>query len=67
MLLYWRGVDGATYEELRAWARAPMQSNLRRTLAALDGKDLIHLKGDRYVLTHVGEDDVETRKLLEAQ
>ena len=46
VLLYWRGVDGATYEELRAWARAPMRSNLRRTLAALDGKDLIHLNLD---------------------
>ncbi|MGV1080834.1 MAG: hypothetical protein ACOYD1_13495 [Candidatus Nanopelagicales bacterium] len=67
VLLYWRGVDGATYEELRAWARAPMRSNLRRTLAVLDGKDLIHMKGDKYFLTHLGEDDVETRRLLEVQ
>lgn len=67
VLLYWRGVDGATVEELHAWARAPMRANLRRTLASLDGRDLIHLKGETYVLTKLGEDDVEQRKLLEPQ
>jgi hypothetical protein len=67
VLLYWRGAEGATYEELHAWARAPMRSNLRRTLASLDAKDLIHLSGDKHVLTHLGERDVEQRKLLEPQ
>lgn len=67
VLLYWRGVEGATYDELHAWARAPMRANMKRTLKALDDKNLIHLKGDRYVLTHLGEDDVEKRKLLEPQ
>ena len=42
-----------------------MRSNIKRTLAALDSKDLIHLQGDKYVLTHLGERDVEQRKLLE--
>lgn len=67
VLLYWRGAEGATFEELHAWARAPMRANLRRTLKALDDKDLIHLQGDKYLLTHLGEDDVEHRKLLEPQ
>ena len=44
-----------------------MRANLKRTLSTLDGKDLIHLNGDRYVLTHLGEWDVEQRKLLEPQ
>lgn len=66
-LLYWRGPDGATFEELRVWARPPMRSQIRRTLNGLDGKDLIHLNGSTYVLTHLGERDVEQRKLLEPQ
>lgn len=67
VLLYWRGADGATVDELHAWARAPMRSNLKRTLAVLDRKDFVHLKGDKYLLTHLGEADVENRKLLEPQ
>jgi hypothetical protein len=67
VLLYWRGTEGATVEELKSWARAPMRAQIRRTLNGLDGKDLIHLTGDRYVLTHLGERDVEERKLLEPQ
>lgn len=64
-LLYWRGVEGATSTELNSWARAAMRANLKRTLNALDANDLIHLRGDRYVLTYLGEKDVEQRKLLE--
>lgn len=66
-LLYWRGVEGATLDDLKSWARATMRAQIRRTLNGLDGKDLIHLNGDRYVLTHLGERDVEDRKLLEPQ
>jgi len=67
VLLYWRGVDGATFTELHSWARAAMRTNLKRTLNTLDAKDLIHLNGDRHVLTNLGERDVEQRKLLEPQ
>lgn len=66
-LLYWRGAEGATLDELKSWARATMRAQIRRTLNGLDGKDLIHLNSDRYVLTHLGERDVEVRKLLEPQ
>jgi hypothetical protein len=67
VLLYWRGAEGATYEELHAWARPAMRANLKRTLGGLDSKDLLHLQCDRYLLTHLGERDVEKRKMLEPQ
>lgn len=67
VLLYWRGTQGATCDELQTWARAPMRANMKRTLKSLDDRNLVHLKGDEYVLTHLGEDDVEKRKLLEPQ
>lgn len=67
VLLYWRGAEGATLDELRSWARAPMRTQIRRTLNGLDGKDLIHLRADRYLLTHLGEKDLESRMLLEPQ
>ena len=68
VLLYWRGIDGATLEELRSWARPPMRAQIKRTLTALDeDKDFVHLRGDRYVLTRLGEEHVEKRKLLEPQ
>lgn len=67
VLLYWRGIEGATFEELRTWVRASMRQNLRRTLNQLDGKDLVHLRGDRHVLTRLGERYVVDSKLLEPQ
>ncbi|MCH6161751.1 hypothetical protein [Streptomyces marispadix] len=67
VLLYWRGPDGATLDELRKWARPPMRTNVRRTLDGLDGKDFIHFQRDLYMLTHLGEREVEDRKLLEPQ
>jgi len=67
VLLYWRGAEGAAFDELQSWARASMRTNLKRTLSNLDGKDLVHLNGDTYVLTSLGERDVERRKLLEPQ
>lgn len=67
VLLYWRGAEGATYDELHSWARGAMRKNLKRTLSSLDAKDFIHLNGDTYVLTHLGEHNVEVRKLLEPQ
>jgi hypothetical protein len=44
-----------------------MPSQSKRTLNGLDDKDLIHLQGGTYVLTHLGERDVEQRQLLEPQ
>jgi hypothetical protein len=67
VLLYWRGAEEATFDELHAWARPAMRANLKRTLRALDSRDLLHCNGGKYVLTHLGEADVEKRRLLEPQ
>lgn len=65
VLLYWRGADGATFDDLRAWARPSMRANLSRTLKGLDGKDFLHFDGSKYLLTRAGENVVEKQKLLE--
>lgn len=67
VLLYWRGAQGATFEELHSWARPAMRANLRRTLNNLISRDLLHLQSHLYLLTHLGERDVEKRRLLEPQ
>lgn len=65
VLLYQRGEDGATYEELEKWARPPMRANLRRTLATLvDKKDYVHFDGSLYVITRLGEQYVEGKNLI---
>lgn len=64
VMLYWRGSQGATFEELRNWARPPMRSNLRRTLASLDARNFVHSANDRYQITFKGERSVESRKLI---
>lgn len=65
VLLYWRSQEGASFHELASWVRPPMRKNLRRTLSGLDSKDLVHAAGDHYVLTRLGERDLEKRKRLE--
>lgn len=67
VLLYWRGAAGATLGQLRAWARPTMASNLGRTLKALDQRDFVHVQDGRYMLTKLGERDVERRRLLEPE
>jgi hypothetical protein len=66
VLLYHRGVQGATFEELRNWVRPAMRGNLRRTLTSLtEGKDLVHDDGQLYSITRLGIKDVEDRRLIE--
>lgn len=64
-LLYRRGANGATFEELFGWVKPAMRKHLRQTLKRLDDRDLVHLHGDQYMLTTPGEVDVENRRLLE--
>lgn len=65
VLLYHRGRDGATFDELRSWARPSMRANLRRTLRTLcDSRDLAHFDGSAYKITRLGERDVESRQLI---
>lgn len=67
VLLYQRGEEGATYEELRAWVRPKMRSNLKRTLWTLvHKKDYAHFDGSRYFITRIGEKYVEKENLISA-
>ncbi len=56
VLLYQRGENGATYDELEKWARPPMRANLKRTLDGLvDKKDHVHFGAGRYYITQRGQ------------
>ena len=66
VLLYQRGEEGATFEELTAWVRPSMRANLGRTLRILDeGKDFIHSDGSRFKITRLGQREVEIRHLID--
>lgn len=65
VLLYWRGAPGAALAELHAWVRPGMRDNLRRTLAGLEKKHLVHNTGDRWLLTRLGERAVESARVIE--
>jgi hypothetical protein len=66
LLLYERGAQRATFEELRAWVHPKMRANLRRTLNQLeDDRAFIHSTDDVFVITIKGIQEVERRKLHE--
>jgi hypothetical protein len=66
VLLYHRGVTGATLEEISGWVRPSMRQNLRRTLNQLvDTKDLAHFDGAVYKITGLGQQEVERRRLID--
>jgi hypothetical protein len=65
VLLYWRGAKGASFAELSAWVRSSMRANLRRTLTALDKKNLVHSSGTCWFITFAGEQKVEAAALVE--
>ncbi|WBL81851.1 hypothetical protein I3J27_16030 [Bradyrhizobium xenonodulans] len=66
VLLYQRGDQGATFEEIRGWVRPAMRANLQRTLNSLvEKKDYAHLAGGRdYRITRLGEQYVEAERLI---
>ena len=66
VLLYQRGDEGATIEELRAWVRPAMRANLVRTLWRLvHDLALLHFDGERYKITISGKAQVECRDLVQ--
>jgi hypothetical protein len=66
VLLYQRGEQGATLNDLLNWARPKMRSNLKTTLKRLaEQKDLVHFDGSRYFVTRLGQKEVEVRHLVE--
>jgi hypothetical protein len=65
VLLYQRGNEGATFDELSEWVKPSMRANLRRTLDTLaDEKAWIHRAGGRYIITRSGLKEVEDRGWL---
>lgn len=66
VLLYQRGNEGATYDELCSWVKPAMRANLRRTLKALvDDKSWVHQLGNRYQITRSGQQEAERRGWLD--
>jgi hypothetical protein len=66
VLLYQRGSDGATYDELYSWVKSAMRANLRRTLGMLaNDKSWVHESGDLYKITRSGQQEVEKRDWLD--
>jgi hypothetical protein len=66
VVLYPRGGEGATYNDLDKWARPPMKANLRRTLDQLTNeRALLHFDGAKYYITGTGMQEVEKRKLYQ--
>lgn len=67
LLLYHCGVRGADFGQLLGWVRPEMRGNLRRTLTRLEhDKAFVHHNGERYFITRTGQQEVETRKLVES-
>jgi len=68
LLLYQRGRDGATFDQVSTWALPKMRANLRRTLDQLvHDKAFVHRNGDMYLITGAGRREVEARRLLELE
>lgn len=65
VLLYQKGEDGATYDDLMSWVRPKMRAQLKRTLGVLvHKKDFVHFDGSRYFITRHGELYVEQENLI---
>lgn len=66
LLLYARGAEGATHDELKNWVRPKMKANLQRTLSSLvNNQAYIHFDGVRYLITEAGIREVERKKLYQ--
>jgi hypothetical protein len=61
LVLYERATQGASYQELHAWVRPSMRTNLRATLNRLVHKDaLVHEAIGRFYLTKLGAAEVRS-------
>ncbi len=66
VLLYQRGENGATIEEMAGWARPAMREKLTRTLTSLvDDKGFVHFDGTSYYITRTGLNEVERLHLID--
>ena len=66
VLLYQRGDEGATYDDLVSWSRTSAVKNLGRTISRLVQEQFyVHSDGQRFYITRAGMKEVERRKLYE--
>lgn len=66
VLLYQRGLKGATFDQIKTWVRPQMRANLRRTLDRLvNDRATLHENNGQYYVTRSGELEVESRRLFE--
>lgn len=72
ILLYWKGAEGATRDELLGWivgeARAPtapQRKNFNTAMGRLDSRNQIHDSGQRVFITKEGEREVDEKKLID--
>lgn len=66
VLLYHRGKNGASFNELSSWVKPSQVRNLRTTLWRLVNEyDLVYEQDDQFQLTRTGQLEVERKKLLE--
>ena len=72
ILLYWKGPQGATRDELLGWivgeAKVPtaaQRKNFNTAMGRLDARNQIHDSGQRIVITKEGEREVDEKKLVE--
>lgn len=66
LLLYQKGAQGATRQELESWVRPRMRRNLRRTLSSLEhDKAYVHAGGNAFRITRSGQNHVEARHLMD--
>jgi hypothetical protein len=64
LLLYERGGSGASFDQLKAWAKPRMRRNLSTTLSRLEhDKAFIHNAAGLYRITLAGIAEVERRRL----
>jgi hypothetical protein len=65
VLLFHRGREGATIEEIKSWVRPSMRANLRRTLHRLEhDRALIHLDAGIFRITLSGVAEAERRGIM---
>jgi len=66
VLLYQRGTEGATFDELSSWVHPKMRKNLKRTLEQLEhDKTQIHMSRGVYQITAAGIKQAEHSKILQ--
>jgi hypothetical protein len=66
VLLYQCGAGGASFEQISEWVRPEMRLNLKRTLSRLvHDKAFIHKAGETFLITLLGQKEVEPRRLVE--